>query len=489
MFFELIPYAHLTGPEWNLTPDEILTFVAKGLLTPYRSDGGILLPVRLSANKEVINDLSRELTICGLKLGSGEYTSDMWRRAEKRIKSGMQEGKKFVNEHSNHPWQSIEFDGEDYERELAHLERCAYFKRAEVVALDAKMRAHVTFLTLGQILEKIKPCQFFEKLKSGELTPVSMINDKNIFLFPFQGDALPYYLQYGIKGGVWWKLYPLVPIHEMILIPDRSKVPDGCVSGNDFIAHYSEMEKMLSMRELAKFEKVVPRGTVQSTGWEHLELPLPNAEVAEAWMEYLGGAVFEVSSEGTTLEPEAEVRNDAFQYSLFQSGSMWKIGPYGEEKHFKRIKGYDLLNFLIEHSDKKEIPARQVYHQGENDPAMPPEYTRPEKRIDAKARAEAADALKDLKKRHDNTEDMEERDRISEQIEKYEKHLRDGQRKIYSKQDENARKNVQKLIRNALNIINKAFEKSAPDLIQELKKITTGHFCCYSGVAMWKLHS
>jgi hypothetical protein len=95
MFFELIPYAHLTGPEWNLTPDEILTFVAKGLLTPYRSDGGILLPVRLSANKEVINDLSRELTICGLKLGSGEYTSDMWRRAEKRIKSGMQEGKKF----------------------------------------------------------------------------------------------------------------------------------------------------------------------------------------------------------------------------------------------------------------------------------------------------------------------------------------------------------------------------------------------------------
>ena len=82
--------------------------------------------------------------------------------------------------------------------------------------------------SLEQNLETMPKYEFFEKLKSGELIPVSQYN-KKVLVFPFQGEALPYYSQYGIEGGVWWKLYSSngPPLHDMIFIRGKSIVPAG----------------------------------------------------------------------------------------------------------------------------------------------------------------------------------------------------------------------------------------------------------------------
>ncbi|MGO9530234.1 MAG: hypothetical protein ACLP3B_03550 [Syntrophobacteraceae bacterium] len=156
-------------------------------------------------------------------------------------------------------------------------------------------------LDLKQTLETIRPeYKFFEKLKSGELIPLSRYKE-GIIPFPFHGDALSYYAKYGIEGGVWYELYPSVPIHEMILIPGKSKVLPDCASAKEFEAHYSRMKKLCSLNVLANFKSLLPLNTV-NTGWGHLIEP-QTAETGDAWLEYLESAMFEVEMP----EPETEI--------------------------------------------------------------------------------------------------------------------------------------------------------------------------------------
>lgn len=176
-------------------------------------------------------------------------------------------------------------------------------------------------------------------------------------------------------------------------------------------------------------------------------------------------------------------------FSFYKDGNIWTIGLFGKEQHFTQKIGYSFIHFLLQHRNQQIAPRivrnlGQVAGHNEGVIVSP----KPEMLMDKKAISDAKEALKKLLDRRDSSYDPDEQERLSEQIDKYETYLKDRNRKGYTNEDESARKNVQKKIKECIDEIIRHFEKSAPSLIQELKYITTGYTCQYNGQAEWKLN-
>ncbi len=191
------------------------------------------------------------------------------------------------------------------------------------------------------------------------------------------------------------------------------------------------------------------------------------------------------------------------EFSFYQDGSMWAIGRYGKEHHFKHRKGFAYIHFLLQHRNQ-QVLAEIAYNLGKFEAPSDtfdenvvadlrtfdgPSYPAiPGAGLDGKALGDAVKAIDGLKKRRDSAEDPTEREEWGEKIKHLEKYIQEGKRNIYTKEHENARKNLEKNISAAKEAIQEQLTASAPELIEELGYVKTGHYCFYSGQAEWKFY-
>lgn len=200
MSFPWIPCSELTGPNWNLSLHEVFEFVVTGWLTPYDENKEIMLPkkfiqVQYRAGSvmypygrsfdearicvERVLDNKRKMCIdreiyCPSGLTAEEKAKFEQVQTERlednlaeidkektRRLAELVELEKFLAEHSESPWQSLEFSGLDYEIESVRIAK-AYFKESEVNALEIAIKV----AKAGTRLQASKPIGF----KTGWLT-------------------------------------------------------------------------------------------------------------------------------------------------------------------------------------------------------------------------------------------------------------------------------------------------------------------------------
>jgi len=176
-------------------------------------------------------------------------------------------------------------------------------------------------------------------------------------------------------------------------------------------------------------------------------------------------------------------------YSFYEDATGWVIGPRGRERPFpaeKGEKGYGYIHFILQYPGRS-LSALKVYHLGKHHPAMAAlEHTEAEAGMKPGAVKEARTAINSLKKKRDACDDPDETQRLTAEIDGFEQMLRSATRKVRSPELEAARINVQKGIKNARDKIIATFGESAPDLVHELNRISTGYDCFYASEAVWR---
>lgn len=178
------------------------------------------------------------------------------------------------------------------------------------------------------------------------------------------------------------------------------------------------------------------------------------------------------------------------QLIFYEDGDFFRIGEKGAEKTLKNIKGLQLIHFLLQHPQQNFRPI-EVFHFGR----MPvtEKVTDTDDRIniekapyilcsDKKARTAYKEQIEELKiVLHNQYADPHEKLEAKEEIEKLAAALKEKRMRNTGSNEENVRINVQKLIKRALEKI----QKMCPDIERCLNRSTvkTGHSCSYQPIA------
>lgn len=281
------------------------------------------------------------------------------------------------------------------------------------------------------------------------------------------------------------------------------------------------MEELGRLDELGKDEQTLANLPPAET---FSETQKRNAETARIQRER--GEILEVlkrddaydilfgGAEPREYDHQSRDATEGTQLSFYRHGDFWKLGKEGQEVPLGHLKGLESIHFLLENPNK-EIASSVVYHCGSQpseEDTMPKHLAREADKvwrdrpqlseednlsvrsaeenyvvIDKKARLELMSKLNELKARKAEIEenptgdplgDLETKDAISEKISQIEKVISEARGGRFYTASENARKNVQKNIRYALERI----KDECLDLEPFLNKTTirTGNKCCYS---------
>jgi len=179
--------------------------------------------------------------------------------------------------------------------------------------------------------------------------------------------------------------------------------------------------------------------------------------------------------------------------SFYKNGQIWKIGTPGKEEDFTHLNGYEMIHFLLGR-ETENLDASVVYNLGKcstnfsDDVQVSKSVTdymqgeTKQSMIDEKTRETCKEKIEILREKIITTTAPEKAPEYKEEIEKLEKYLADASNKtkisdFRSRNKENCRINVQKRIKEALEVI----YESAPYLKEFLNSETihTGGKCWY----------
>ena len=214
-----------------------------------------------------------------------------------------------------------------------------------------------------------------------------------------------------------------------------------------------------------------------------------------------------------TNEPPKEVQNlkehiinkdfSEEQYTFYKVGDFWKISFEDEEFHFKNIKGFSYIHYLIENKNKsislydlysevdKLLPEQISAKSSEEIEDEIKEYVRDNTTKFSLNKGGKASNIKDQKSYYINSieeinEDLRSANVLNnfKEIERLEnlkdiflKELEEIKNYKYSKNESNLRTSMQKNIKRAINLIGKRSTKIKNHF---LKNIITGYRCCYN---------